>query len=102
MQPAATTSNGTTSFEVETDFAAADPRVARSSQPWAGGRNPFGIEDAYKVQSLCPHLCLKNIVLDIFALFLHSQDGDWCRKDQRALGGPASSGATEPSFSGTD
>ena len=50
MQPAATTSNGTTSFEVETDFAAADPRVARSSQPWAGGRNPFGIEDAYKVR----------------------------------------------------
>ena len=24
-------------------FAAALPRVARSSQPWAGGRNPFGI-----------------------------------------------------------
>jgi len=21
------------------------PRVARSSQPWAGGHNPFGIED---------------------------------------------------------
>jgi hypothetical protein len=21
------------------------PRVARSSQPWAGGCNPFGIED---------------------------------------------------------
>src|SRR5947208_11456300 len=26
------------------------PRVARSSQPWAGGHNPFGIEDACKVQ----------------------------------------------------
>jgi hypothetical protein len=24
-------------------FDAGDPRVARSSQPWAGGRNPFGI-----------------------------------------------------------
>src|SRR5204863_9368895 len=28
------------------------PRVARSSQPWAGGHNPFVIEDACKVQ--CP------------------------------------------------
>ncbi len=26
------------------------PRVARSSQPWAGGHNPFGIETACKVQ----------------------------------------------------
>ena len=59
MQPAGTTSNGTTSFEVETDFAAADPRVARSSQPWAGGRNPFGIEDAYKVQSLAAALHMR-------------------------------------------
>jgi len=24
------------------------PRVARSSQPWAGGHNPFGIEDRVK------------------------------------------------------
>ncbi len=30
------------------------PRVARSSQPWAGGHNPFGIEDACKVQELAP------------------------------------------------
>src|SRR5437899_136634 len=28
---------------VETRFARF-PRVARSSQPWAGGRNPFGID----------------------------------------------------------
>ena len=27
------------------------PRVARSSQPWAGGPNPFGIEDPRKVPS---------------------------------------------------
>src|SRR6266852_5950678 len=27
------------------------PRVARSSQPWARGHNPFGIEDACKVQT---------------------------------------------------
>jgi hypothetical protein len=25
------------------DFSSASPRVAHSSQPWAGGRNPFGI-----------------------------------------------------------
>src|SRR6185436_16502226 len=31
---------------------ARDPRVARSSQPWALLRNPFGIEDAGKVQRL--------------------------------------------------
>ena len=27
------------------------PRVARSSQPWAGGRNPFGIEHPCKVRA---------------------------------------------------
>jgi len=26
------------------------PRVARSSQPWAGGRNPVGIESACEMQ----------------------------------------------------
>src|SRR6266850_1947804 len=26
------------------------PRVARSSQPWAGGHNPVGIEDPCKIQ----------------------------------------------------
>src|SRR5438105_15079541 len=51
MHVAAITPSDATSFEVETDFAAADPRVARSSQPWAGGRNPFGIGKA-KVQTL--------------------------------------------------
>ena len=31
------------------------PRVARSSQPWAGGHNPFGIEDTSKVHSGLAH-----------------------------------------------
>jgi hypothetical protein len=31
------------------------PRVARCSQPWAGGHNPFGIETACKVQRGQPH-----------------------------------------------
>src|SRR5207249_1224604 len=31
------------------------PRVARPSQPWAGGLNPFGIEDPCKVQTGLPH-----------------------------------------------
>ena len=58
MQPAGTTSNGTTSFEVETDFAAADPRVARSSQPWAGGRNPFGIVGGLRRADIAPQGCV--------------------------------------------
>ena len=36
------------------------PRVARSSQPWAEGRNPFGIEDACKVQSLAGALRINS------------------------------------------
>jgi len=31
------------------------PRVARPSQPWAGGLNPFGIEDPCKVPALPAH-----------------------------------------------
>ena len=31
------------------------PRVARPSQPWAGGRNPFGIGNVSKVQRGLPH-----------------------------------------------
>ena len=31
------------------------PRVTRPSQPWAGGHNPFGIENGCKVQVVPPH-----------------------------------------------
>jgi hypothetical protein len=31
--------------------SATKPRVARGSQPWAGGRNPFGIEARVKQNS---------------------------------------------------
>src|SRR5205814_9204222 len=47
-----------------------------------------------------PHLSPKGIVLDIFAACLHSASGDWGRKDQRTLGGPAGPGTAEPSFTG--
>jgi hypothetical protein len=36
------------------------PRVARSSQPWAGGRNPVGIEKRWRQKiERCPGLKLK-------------------------------------------
>ena len=50
MHLAAITQNGTTSFEIETGSGVANPRVARSSQPWAGGRNLFGIGNACQEQ----------------------------------------------------
>ena len=41
-------------------FCGRGPRVARSSQPWAGGHNPFGIGNAYKVQRGRAHSVLPS------------------------------------------
>src|SRR5436309_5710676 len=62
------------------------PRVARSSQPWAGGRNPFGIGQRSRVSPrslLCGHSSFAfgsfNCLVHLFSPLLLQIAMDWSR-----------------------